>query len=190
MSRRRLRLFVALDLPGAVRGALAAWAAAEVGQAPGVRLVAEGSLHVTLCFLGAVDAASAEAIAEACTVAAQWSPLALSLLEPLWLPRRRPRVLAVSLGDEAGELGAMQAALAATLADGGWYEPERRPFLAHVTVARTGQGSPAWPRDAAAPETLMVPPRFVAQSVSLYRSHTGAAGARYESLATVALSGG
>jgi hypothetical protein len=27
------------------------------------------------------------------------------------------------------------------LAGGGWYEPEARPFLAHVTVARWGRGS-------------------------------------------------
>jgi RNA 2',3'-cyclic 3'-phosphodiesterase len=184
---RRLRLFVALELPGAVRGALAEGGARVPARLPGVRAVPEQSLHVTLCFLGAIDAGEVDALAAACAVALAGAggPLALSLAEPVWLAPRRPRVLAVGLDDRRGELARLQAALAAALAGGGWYELERRPFLAHVTVARVRRGAlHHGPELGGAPE----PAGFTADRVSLYRSHTGAGGARYEALATIRLS--
>ncbi len=68
-------------------------------------------------------------------------------------------------------------------AQGGWYEPERRRFLAHVTVARIGRNGPRQPPELPAPPAVSA----AAASVSLYRSHTGPSGARYEPLATVRL---
>ena len=89
----------------------------------------------------------------------------------------------MELVDDAGELSALQAGLASALAQGGWYEPERRRFLAHVTVARIGRNGPRKPPPLPAPPALSV----VADAVSLYRSHTGPSGARYEPLRTVRL---
>jgi 2'-5' RNA ligase len=185
-AERPLRLFVALDLPGAVRRALAEWGARGPARLPGVRPVAVQSLHVTLCFLGATEAGEVEAIAAACALvlAGVGGPLTLSLADPVWLGPRRPQVLAVGLDDRGGQLARLQAALAAALASGGWYQVERRPFLAHVTVARIRRGAlPRAPELGGAPE----PAAFTADRVSLYRSHTGAGGARYEPLATIRL---
>ena len=70
----------------------------------------------------------------------------LAVGEPLWLPPRRPRVLAVALEDPDGALGRTQTAVSSALAAGGWYVPETRPFLAHVTVARVRKGARAWRR--------------------------------------------
>ena len=99
---------------------------------------------------------------------------------------RRPRVAAVGLADDDGALAALQSDVAGALAQGGWYTAERRRFLAHVTVARIGRGGPRQP-----PE-LPVPPAgpATANAVSLYRSHTGGSGSRYEPLATVGLTAG
>jgi 2'-5' RNA ligase len=183
-----VRLFVALDLPAAVRAELAGWAARQLGGVVGLRLLDRESMHVTHCFLGPRDAGEIEAIAQALRVVAGAPPVPLTLGAPLWLPRRRPRVAAVRLTDGEGARGGgavLQSAVAATLAQGGWYEPEGRPFLAHVTVARAGRGGLIRPPELAPPATV----RFTAETVSLYRSHTGPAGARYEPLAAVGLAG-
>jgi 2'-5' RNA ligase len=185
----RLRLFVALDLPPAVRTALAGWGGRELGEVSGVRLLETESMHVTLCFLGGRDAGEVQAIARSLRVAARSAPLPLTLGAPLWLPRRRPRVAAVGLMDGDGStgvsLGALQSAIADALMRQGLYEPEARPFLAHVTVARVGRGGLMRPPELAPP----APVPFTAETVSLYRSRPGASGARYEPLATVGLAG-
>jgi 2'-5' RNA ligase len=188
-SPRLVRLFVALDLPAVVRTELAGWGARQLGGVAGARLLEAESMHVTLCFLGGRCAGEVEAIARALQVAAGAAPVPLTLGAPLWLPRRRPRVAAVRLpggeGNRGAGVAALQSAVAAKLARAGWYEPEARPFLAHVTVARAGKGGLSRPPELTPPPAI----RFTAETVSLYRSHTGPAGARYEPLATVCLAG-
>lgn len=181
------RLFVALDLPAEVRGALAAWAREHAGGVARLRLVDSASLHVTLCFLGARPAAEVGEIAAACRAAASGLPApALVIGDALWLPPRRPRVLTITLADDAGRLAAVQSALARTLVAGGFYEPEPRPFLAHVTVARVQRDGRARGIELPAPE----PVRFSAEQVTLYRSRLGGGPARYEALAGISLSSG
>jgi 2'-5' RNA ligase len=192
VTPQRARLFVALDLPPAVRAAVAGWGASRVDGLAGARSLAAGSLHATLCFLGSRDvaevaaiAAEVEAVAAVRRCAGAWGGVELELGRPLWLPRRRPRVLAVDLVDRGDRLGEIQSALAEALAAGGWYDVERRPFLAHVTAARIAK-----PGLIRGPDLPPPPPlRFPGEAVSLYRSHTTPAGARYEPLATVPLAG-
>jgi 2'-5' RNA ligase len=177
-------LFVALDLPSEVRGHLLAWGARALTDIRGVRLQRPDAMHVTLCFLGGRPAEEAEAIADAMrrAVGSRVAPSVTSGAG-IWLPPRRPRAAAVELVDDGGELAALQADVATALSVGGWYQPERRSFLAHVTVARIGRSGLRQPPEHPAPPTVPV----IAPSVSLYRSHTGASGARYEPLATVRL---
>jgi 2'-5' RNA ligase len=177
-----VRLFVALDLSEELRGQLLGWGARALTDIPGARLQRPEAMHVTLCFLGGQPVGEVEAIADTMRqgVGAR-SRLTLTAGEPIWLPRRRPRVAALEVVDDTGALAVLQGDMSAALADGGWYEPEHRPYLAHVTVARVGKG--IGPKRASA----LPPPRAVAgtaRSVSLYRSHTGPGGARYEPLAT------
>jgi RNA 2',3'-cyclic 3'-phosphodiesterase len=174
------RLFVALDLPATVGEALAAWRAPLVRGSDELRAVAYEALHVTLCFLGAKPETAIAPLAElvqACAAGAG-GVAGLALGEPVWLPRRRPRVLAVALEDRHGQLAALQARLVERLAEGGWHDPETRPFLPHVTVARV--------RDRAAPpvRALAAPPALVfdGAAVVLYRSRLSPAGARHEPL--------
>ncbi len=75
-DRSGARLFVALELPAEVRGALAAWAR-RAGRGPGhgrLRLVEPESLHVTLCFLGSRPMAEVDEIAAAGRVAVSALP--------------------------------------------------------------------------------------------------------------------
>jgi len=89
-------------------------------------------------------------------------------------------VLAVALDDRHGELAAMQERLLAALVDGGWHEPEPRPYLPHVTVARVRRGD-GW-RPPAAPPEAPVDLVFDGCGLTLYRSHLDPGGARYEAL--------
>jgi 2'-5' RNA ligase len=183
VSPERVRLFVALDLPSAIRATLGDWTAARLQTLRGLRLIDERYLHVTLCFLGWRDVAEVGDIAVACRAAAPADGFQLSLGEALWLPPRRPRVAAVELVDVDGGLGRLQAAVAAALSAGGYYEPESRPFLGHVTVARVGRDARVRPEPLAPPEPL----RFDADAVTLYRSRLEHGGARYEALETISL---
>jgi 2'-5' RNA ligase len=184
-----VRLFVAIDLPEAVRGALAAFGRAATERDPeALRAVAPDALHVTLAFLGQRPAAEVEparaAVRAATRAAVDGSgPIALELGEVLWLAPRHPRVLTVAVADGDGLLGALQAQVSAALAAAVGFAPERRPFRAHVTVARVRHG--ARPRQEGLPE----PPRgaFAAPAVTLYRSHLGGGPARYEALERVEL---
>jgi 2'-5' RNA ligase len=181
----KARLFVALDLPQSVVQALVAWRTPLILRAgpPGLRPVAPEALHVTLVFLGWKPEEAITPLGElvdGCT-AGIGGVAGLALGEPLWLPRRGPRVLAVALEDRHGMLGELQARLAERLAADGWHEPEARPYLPHVTVARVGgREGIRVPRGAMPP----APPPLVfdGAAVTLYRSRLDPGGARYEPL--------
>jgi 2'-5' RNA ligase len=184
VSAERVRLFVALELPGEVREALLGWGAKTLRGLAGLRAVAPENLHVTLCFLGWRSDAEVAEIVHACSVAVgPFASCSLRIAGGLWLPPRRPRVLAVELEDLDGELATVQAALSRQLAAGGWYVPESRPFLAHVTVARVARGARIRASELPPPRRL----EFAGSRVTLYRSRLGAGGARYEPLGTVTL---
>lgn len=185
----RTRLFVALDLPEDAREALAAWGrevAAPDGAERRLRLIPPNALHVTLCFLGWRDDGQAEEIAAlalgAVSEGAPAPPLALGAAA--WLPRRRPRVLAVDLADEGGALTDLQARVSDALVARAAFEPEKWPFRPHVTVARVPRGVRAGGRE----EPARPPPlRFPGAAVTLYRSRLSRSGAHYEPLARAEL---
>jgi RNA 2',3'-cyclic 3'-phosphodiesterase len=178
----RARLFVALTLGDEVRLRLAGWARETVGGEPGVRLLDPEALHLTLCFLGEVALTAVDPIPMAVFDAigeAVAGPLVLEPEAVRRLPPRRPRVCAISLRDRDGRAGALQAVLSARLSAGGWYEPERRRWLPHVTVARFSRD--ARPGSVTDPRPPELEP-FGATSVALMRSWPGS---RYEALARV-----
>jgi len=177
------RLFVALDLPADVRAALCRWcdrvAPAEVRRVPAV------NLHVTLAFLGSRSAEQAAAVASLLAeLAGSDPPGELTTADALWLPPRRPGVLTVALLGSAG-LAALQAAVVAALVDAIGFEPERRPFRPHVTVGHVARGTNSVRTVKLEPPAAL---SFAAEALTLYRSHTGAGGARYEPLARRAVS--
>ncbi len=185
----RARLFVALDLPEEVREALATWGREVAGREGErrLRLVPADALHVTLCFLGWRDEGQTGEIAALALGAVGESAAAprLALGEAGWLPPRRPRVLAVDLEEEGGGLSALQLAVSDALEAGCAFEPEKRPFRPHATVARVPRGARAGSRDELNPPP---PLEFPGVAVTLYRSRLSREGARYEPLARVGLS--
>lgn len=205
------RLFVALEPPAAVREALGEWArevaagmragadAALRARAGELRPLGVHTLHLTLCFLGSRPVTEIDALAAALAPCADHS-FELALGAPLWLPPRHPRSLAVEVRDSSGELERMQRQLERALCDLSDWQPERRRFRAHITVARVrgrqarprvrgahrdGIGLPGADGEATLPATP--PLSFTAETVTLYRSWLLPAGAAYEALASSAL---
>jgi RNA 2',3'-cyclic 3'-phosphodiesterase len=184
----RARLFVAVDLPAAVLDPLAEWRSRQLGDVPGARLVAPESLHVTLVFLGYQYERDIERIASICFD--QNPPAGPFELRPVALeavPPRRPRLYALALEDAGGALGAWQAQLSTALHGARLYEPEKRPFWAHVTLARGKRDRPLPRLDG----PVGVPPElrrpFAAQHATLYRSTLTPRGAIYDPLARLDL---
>ncbi len=130
----RLRLFVACDLPGDVVRAVEDWRERALRPRPDLRLAP--TLHLTLAFLGSVGVDRVPQI-ERVLGAIAWPPATCAFKEPLFLPAHgRRRVVALALDEPEGTLRRLQAEVAGGLAAAGLYEPEKRPWRPHVTVAR------------------------------------------------------
>ena len=174
------RLFVALELPDPVRAQLAAFGRAAAEHDDALRAVPEQALHLTLAFLGHRPEEEIIPAREAVRAVDVAVP-ALALGAPLWLAPRRPHVLTVALQDRDGALAALRADVVDRLAAALGWEPEARPFRAHITVARVRRG--ARPRTRDLPEGPQA--TFPGEAVVLYRSYLGAGPARYEALERV-----
>jgi RNA 2',3'-cyclic 3'-phosphodiesterase len=185
----RARLFVALDLPRDVRDGIVAWQRAELND-EALRVVGPQNLHVTLAFLGYLPEKAIPEVAEVVhSVDAAAPPIQLAP-DPVGKPRGRPRLFALDAQSEATI--ALQADLERELVARRLYEPEKRPFWPHVTVARVRpekRGSKRPARIDSPPgelsEDLREPFRGV--RVTLYRSTLRPQGAEYAPLAQVAL---
>jgi 2'-5' RNA ligase len=194
------RLFLAIDPPVSVCEQLAGWTRGALGPRRGegtgasrpLRVLDPELLHLTLCFLGARPVEEIEPIAAAlaeCAVGVG----ELSIGAPLWLPPRRPRVLAVEVHDPPGDLTLLHDSLTAAVAATTDWTPEdggrargtgrQRRFRPHITLARM--------RDGAAPHERELPPTpalaFTPGELVLYRSWLAPEGASYEALAHATL---
>jgi 2'-5' RNA ligase len=93
-------------------------------------------------------------------------------------------VLTAQLVDVAGRLGALQARVSEALVAGARFEPERRRFRPHATVARVRKGA------RIRPDEVVLPPApvgsFGLEALTLFSSVLGPR-ARYEAVARVAL---
>lgn len=177
-----LRLFIAAEPPLAVREQLAHWARTAIGRSAAVRRLPVDLLHLTLCFLGEQPPSAVEEIAA--VLASMVEPLAaveeLSVGAPVWLPPRRPRVLAVGVGDPSGGLRALHDALVADLSPTLDWHPARERFRPHITVARMRPGSE---RAHELPPTPAL--SFTPTAATLFRSDLDPAGAGYTALASI-----
>lgn len=186
-----VRMFVALDLPEAIREGIGAWGQAALTD-PALRPVPAENLHVTLAFLGSRSVQDAGRVAEAVEQSLAPAPL-IELLDPVARPpRARSRLFALPALSPGAEQ--MQAQLSQALISERLYRPEKRPFWPHVTVARVraeGRGSrrpsEVGQPPGSLPSELSKP--FYGIRVVVYRSELQPSGARYVPLAQVKLPG-
>jgi len=185
----RARLFVALDLPETVRDGIEAWGREELGD-PALRPVRREALHVTLAFLGYMPEKEIGRLAAIVEVAPRTAPR-IELRDPIAKPSRgRPRLFA--LPADSPETVALQGDLRERLVAARLYEPEKRPFWPHVTVARVrpeGRGSRRPDRVSRCPGALspVLSKPFSGVRLTLYRSQIQPRGALYTPLAQVEL---
>jgi len=184
-----VRLFVGVDLSGAVRDAVENSIAAIPIKKPPWRWTQPGSWHVTLKFIGDVDQPLVDSIAKVLTsVATGFSPFQISVTTLDGFPRvESPRVIFYKVDQGAEELGQLADAVDRALHERLSIPTESKPFRAHVTVARVKQ-----PVDRKIGELLSGVPKLreVGQEVSsfvLMRSHLDRQGARYERVKQFAL---
>lgn len=202
---------MAVDPPASACDRLLEWARAVTaaaraagGSRGSLRLLEAQSLHLTLCFLGNRPVDEIEALARALAPCLE-GMCELTVGAPLWLPPRRPHALAVEIHDRDGQLRRVHERVSEALCEASTWQPERRRFRAHITLARVRGGSlgARRPRDVSIgtavdrsrsrrtslEQALPATPRlsFTAETIVLYRSWLASDGASYEALASSAL---
>lgn len=138
-----LRTFVALELPAAVKRALAheqarvQKALAEQALPPALRWSPVENIHLTLRFLGDTGSAQQGRLIAGLTAAAQaWAPFSLTVGGPGCFPNcRAPRVLWQGVDGDLTSLGQIQAEVERLVQELG-FAGEERPFSPHLTLAR------------------------------------------------------
>jgi RNA 2',3'-cyclic 3'-phosphodiesterase len=186
----RARLFVALDLPQDVRTGVVEWQQTALAD-PALRIVRPEALHITLVFLGYQAEKDIKAIAKAAFATDAEAPAVELQADPLGIPPgKRPRLIA--LGANSDETVALQAGVEERLVAGGFYEPEKRAFWPHLTVARVKPEAPKSRKPAlirtephSLPEHMF---RFFRPTgLVLFKSHLRRSGAEYEPMAELEL---
>ena len=188
MKPERLRLFVAADLPPDLLHALhdSTKSLRSKPEVASARWTAPANQHVTLKFLGWVDAGAVDRIAAAlATVVSAHEPATITVTGLGAFPSgRRARVLWAGLDDPAGLLAALASHLDRALAPLG-FEPETRAFTPHLTLARFKP--PASVAGVLSEVPKLPEPSFEVAHLALYRSHLHPKGARYEVLRSLTL---
>ena len=135
-----MRLFVALDVPEAVRTAIESLIGELKTLDDSWKWVRAANLHVTLKFLGELAPDNLAKIVEALRTAPTAGPVALKFHGLGFFPNeRRPRVLWAGM-DAPQNLIGLAAAVEAALVNVG-YPREERGFAPHLTLARSKQGT-------------------------------------------------
>jgi len=172
----RLRLFLALRLPGGVLDEIERW---QREQLRNVRVVPSEHLHVTLAFLGHRPSGELDSIVGALREAAVGA--GEIHLTPVRYRETRSVGMLV-LYDEGGRASSLAVDLHERLERLGVYERERRAWLPHLTVIRF-RGHATRPRMTIT--TLPELGSFTPSDAAVYMSTLRPSGAQYSVLESV-----
>lgn len=187
----RLRLFCAIELSPEARARAADHIERLRQSTPHLKVSWERTdkLHLTLKFLGEVEAARAATLtAAAARAAAEVAPFELTLQGTGGFPLgRNPRVLWLGVIDPSGQLKLLQRRLEDACAAAG-FPREERLFHAHVTLARIRTVNATARRLARYHEmTGFAPVPWTVHELLVMRSELAPGGSRYTPLARLAL---
>ena len=188
----QIRSFIAIELPDELKLALnQLQSRLKSGQYP-VKWVDPYSIHLTLKFLGNVDAGKIDKIAEAMRMSAQGvSPFRLEVGGLGVFPGlRRVQVAWVGLGGDIDRLTQLQQRLESALAPLG-FAPESRAFKPHLTLARVRERASPEERSGfgqlIADTAFEVGYDFNVEDISLMKSQLTREGAIYSRLSSANL---
>jgi 2'-5' RNA ligase len=171
-----MRLFFAIALPDAACDAVAEAVRPLRPLAPGVTWMRRSTFHLTLRFLGDVDPGRVDALVDAVTPwVRRFPPPTITLSGGGAFPNAHaPKVL--WLGVHGGLDLLADAIDRAVLRLG--FPPDEKRFVPHLTVGRVREGRAD--HVAAALLDVREVATFLPTTVTLYESHLGPEGARYE----------
>jgi len=185
-----MRLFVAVDLSDDARGAIAveqARIAEALGPKASMKWVTPGAAHLTLVFLGNVEAGRAASVVE--TVGASLNLPAFDLIlegAGVFPPRGAPRVLWIGTTAGAAALIALQREMASRVAGLG-IAVDARPFHPHLTIGRWRESRPSDGRRALAAAPAGAIARVRVDHATLYESRLSPSGPDYTALTRATL---
>lgn len=187
-----LRLFIALDLAADVRTMLRDTQARLQHRRLPVRWVDPDGAHVTLKYLGSVEHGQVDLLAaHLATIAVRHQPFTLRTGALGAFPDlQRTRVVWLAIDGDRTPLGQLRDDVEHTIAPLG-FPTEDRPFAPHLTLGRTHKDVTAQDR-AVVGRAIgeQAAPRAVAwgvDAITLFRSDSGPAGARYTIINRIAL---
>ncbi len=189
----QVRCFIAIGLPDEVKAGLKDLQAQlnSVGQSS-IKWVDPYSIHLTLKFLGGVDAAKIAPITAAMEEAIQGiAPFSLKVEGLGAFPNlRRVQVVWVGMSGEVDKLANLQQRLESGLAGLG-FTPENRRFTPHLTLARVRDRASFDEREGLgeliAATEFEATRSFPVEAVSLMKSQLTREGAIYSRISAAAL---
>ena len=168
-----MRLFVAIDLPEAVKERLAMISCGL----PGARWVKAEQLHLTMHFIGEVDGDRFLDIRDQLAEVSCGSfPMQLQGVG-FFPPRKKPRVIWVGLGNNE-QLIRLRNRIEAVLVRTG-LAPEGRKFAPHITLARLNKTPASKVGSFLEQHSLFISPTFKINEFLLYSSVLNARGAKH-----------
>lgn len=145
MGRLRIRTFIALALEAPIRRRIGKLQA-ELSEADSdIKWTEPNNLHVTMLFLGEVDARELVDVCKAVRgIAQKREAFSLEVAGIGCFPNtRRPRTIWVGIGEGRDEVVRLHHELEDALIKLGAYRREDREFTPHITLGRTRNGEVA-----------------------------------------------
>ncbi|HUQ89256.1 MAG TPA: RNA 2',3'-cyclic phosphodiesterase [Vicinamibacterales bacterium] len=191
-----MRVFVAVDIGDAVRREVARVVRALTGKLEAVKTppkvvwVKPAALHVTIKFIGEVEASEVARLQALLT-----PPIEMAPFELVWrgigtFPSpRHPRALWLGVTSGAAPLAAVEAEVSRRIAGVNAVELDDRALLPHLTLGRVKMAGAGidWPKILKSVEVKRV--TSMVDRVTLYRSELSQQGPHYTGLVSAPLSG-
>ncbi len=180
-----IRVFCAVELPEEIRAAAAAHASHMRRDFPDARAswARPEGLHITLKFIGEVEAARVAKLSSAAGAAAEgFKPFRLTIEEAgTFPPRGAARVLWLGVKDTTRQLARLQSRLEQEC-DAAGFPREPRAFKPHLTLARLRAPKDAHALSEAHRHATFGPFHFQVTELVVIRSELGPGGSRYTPL--------
>ena len=138
MAMTRMRTFIAVALDDAVRRKAAALVEQLGELGPGAKWVQPETLHITLLFLGEVDAREILDVCKAVRgVTENLPPFEMRVAGVGGFPNlRRPRTVWLGVDEGAAEIVELHDEIEEAMLELGGYRREERGFTPHITLGR------------------------------------------------------